>query len=88
MNFTHPAHREMIFHSGNEPERIDFMNKVQELNFDDAFAQRQLLTITDHQVPILYLNDLIANKLPANRLKDQAGVEHLLRKQKSRKPET
>lgn len=58
----------VIFHIGDEPERIDFLSKVQGLNFEDAYKQRQILNVKNYQVPILHLNDLIATKLLANRL--------------------
>jgi predicted nucleotidyltransferase len=77
----------VIFHIGDEPERIDFLSKVQGLNFDDAYNQRQALNLGDYQIPILHLNDLIANKLLANRLKDRADIEQLMRIQKSRESE-
>jgi predicted nucleotidyltransferase len=83
MDFTEVV----IFHIGNEPERIDFLSKVQGLDFDEAYRQKQLLSVGGHQVPILHLNDLIANKLLANRLKDRADVENLMRIQRSKKPE-
>lgn len=83
MDFTEVV----VFHIGNEPERIDFLSKVQGLNFDDAYQQRQILSINKLQVPILHLNDLIANKLLANRLKDQADIEHLLKIQRFKKTE-
>lgn len=77
----------VVFHIGDEPERIDFLSKIQGLNFDDAYQQRRFLTINNHKVPILHLNDLIANKLLANRPKDRADIERLLRIQKFKKPE-
>lgn len=77
----------VVFHIGDEPERIDFLSKIQGLNFEDAYRQAQFLTINNHQVPILHLNDLIASKLLANRPKDRADIDHLLRVQKFKKPE-
>ena len=74
----------VIFHIGEQPERIDFLSKVQGLNFEDAVRQKEILTINHYQVPILRLDDLITNKLLANRLKDKADIENLL-KMKSQK---
>lgn len=78
----------VIFHVGNEPERIDFLSKVQGLNFDDAYAQRQILDLKGNPVPVLHLNDLIANKVLANRLKDQADIENLMRIHRKRESES
>ncbi len=67
----------VVFHIGDEPERIDFLSKVQGLNFEKAFADRRFLTIQGKEVPFLNLDDLIVSKLLAGRLKDQADVEEL-----------
>jgi hypothetical protein len=74
----------VIFHIGDVPERIDFLSKVQGLNFDEAFKQREILNVKDHTIPILRLDDLIANKLLANRLKDRADIENLLKIRKNK----
>ncbi len=73
MNFTEVV----VFHIGTEPERIDFLSKVQGLNFDDAYNRKQLLTIKNLSIPVLHLDDLIVSKLLANRLQDKADVEEL-----------
>jgi hypothetical protein len=75
MDFTEVV----VFHIGNEPERIDFLSKVQGLNFDKAYGKRQVLTVKEHQVPFLHLDDLIVNKLLANRNQDKADIENLLK---------
>lgn len=67
----------VVFHIGVEPERIDFLSKVQGLKFDDAYKERETLTVKNYQIPILRLDDLIANKLLANRAKDKADIEML-----------
>jgi predicted nucleotidyltransferase len=67
----------VVFHIGMEPERIDFLSKVQGLDFESAFAQKVTLRIDNYEIPFLRLDDLIVSKLFANRLKDQADVENL-----------
>ncbi|UZD24554.1 nucleotidyltransferase [Algoriphagus halophytocola] len=67
----------VVFHIGMEPERIDFLSKVQGLDFDSAFENRVFLELDAYKIPFLRLNDLIVSKLFANRLKDQADVEYL-----------
>lgn len=74
----------VIFHIGNEPERIDFLSKINGVNFDDAFREKQSLMVNGREIPFLHLNDLIASKLVSNRLKDQADVEHLMKVKKSK----
>ncbi|HUM65549.1 MAG TPA: hypothetical protein PLV32_06890 [Chitinophagaceae bacterium] len=75
MDFTQPA----VFHIGEEPERIEFMSKVDGLNFSEAWPRRQFLNVKKYQIPFLHLDDLIANKSIANPSKDKADIEYLLK---------
>lgn len=67
----------VIFHIGDIPERIDFLTKLSGLNFQEAWEHRQFLHAQKHDVPVLHLDDLVANKLITNRLKDQADIAAL-----------
>jgi hypothetical protein len=69
----------VVFHVGIEPERIDFLTRMQGIKFDDAWRRRQFLEIDSHRFPFLHLDDLIANKLLAGRHQDLADVEHLMK---------
>jgi hypothetical protein len=66
-----------VFHINNPPERIEFITKISGLNFEDAFAKCDFLTVENSRVPFLGFDDLIVNKLVTGRLKDQADVEEL-----------
>ena len=67
----------IAFHIGFPPEKIDFLTKIAGINFDEAFSHKALLPIQNYQIPVLHLNDLIANKLMSARLKDKADAEEL-----------
>lgn len=67
----------VVFHVGIVPEKIDFLTKVQGLNFDDAYSQKQLFPLKNKFVPVLHLNDLIVNKLITDRPQDKADVDML-----------
>ena len=67
----------VAFHIGSPPEKVDFLTKIAGVNFDDAFLHKACLSIQNYQIPVLHLNDLIANKLLSARLKDKADVEEL-----------
>ncbi|MFZ5973639.1 MAG: nucleotidyltransferase [Bacteroidota bacterium] len=69
----------VVFHVGAEPDRIDFLSKVQGLNFDEAYRQKEILQVKAYQIPVLHLDDLIVSKLMAGRTKDKADVEYLIR---------
>jgi hypothetical protein len=67
----------VVFHIGKPPEKVEFLTKIGGVNFDEAFSHRTFFQLKEHHVPVLHLNDLIANKLLSNRLKDKADVEEL-----------
>ncbi|MBX2901775.1 MAG: nucleotidyltransferase [Cyclobacteriaceae bacterium] len=69
----------VVFHVGVEPERIDFLSKVQGLNFDEAYNNKASLKVKNFQIPVLRLDDLITNKLLSGRTKDKADVEYLIK---------
>ena len=63
---------------GIPPNRIDIMNAVKGLSFDEAFARRNLVRIGDIEVQLISLEDLIASKRAAGRPQDLIDVAHLL----------
>ena len=75
----------VAFHIGFPPEKIDFLTKIAGINFNEAFSHKASLPIQGHQIPVLQLHDLIANKLLSTRLKDKADVEELQKIMKLRK---
>lgn len=75
----------IVFHVGDVPERIDFLSKIAGLRFDEAWEHREFLHTDRHHIPVLNLDDLLANKLISGRLKDKADIE-ALNKIKNRNP--
>lgn len=75
----------VIFHIGKSPEKIEFLTKIAGLKFDEAFSHHAMFQLKDRQVPVLHLNDLIANKLLSARLKDLADVDELQKIHKLKK---
>jgi hypothetical protein len=67
-----------IFQMGQSPERIDIIQQVSGLNFDDAWEHR-LEGFIDEQTPALVISrdDLIRNKLAAGRDQDLLDVKVL-----------
>jgi hypothetical protein len=66
------------FQMGQSPERIDILQKIDGVTFDEAWANRIEGTI-DGEIPacIISRGDMIRNKLAAGRLQDLADVEKL-----------
>lgn len=67
----------VVFHIGREPEKIDFLTRIQGVDFDSAFKRKQILNLNGIEVPVLHLSDLIMNKIMTNRSKDIADVDSL-----------
>jgi hypothetical protein len=66
------------FQMGQSPERIDILQKIDGVTFDEAWANRIEGTI-DGEIPacIISRGDMIRNKLASGRLQDLADVEKL-----------
>jgi hypothetical protein len=73
MDFTKPQ----VMHIGDMPNKIDFLTKVQGLNFEEATRQSETLQLKNQQIPVLHFDHLIINKLLTGRTQDKADVEKL-----------
>ncbi len=67
----------VIFQIGNSPRRIDIITTIDGIKFDDAYAHRQMFSTEGVQIPVISLEDLIANKRASGRKQDLADVEKL-----------
>lgn len=76
----------VIFQIGNSPRRIDIITNISGVKFEQAYANRQAILIEGIEVPVISLQDLIANKRASGRTQDFADIEKLetaqLQKQK------
>lgn len=62
---------------GHPPGRIDLLTAMDGVVFDDCYARRQRVGIDGLELDIIGLEDFIANKRSAGRLKDLADLENL-----------
>ncbi len=63
---------------GFPPERIDVLQKIDGIEFDDCWASRIYATVNGHlQVPVISAEKLIANELAAGRPRDLLDVEDI-----------
>ena len=67
----------VIFQIGNSPRRIDIITAIDGIKFDQAYANRMIFTIEGVQIPVISLEDLIANKRASGRKQDLADLEKL-----------
>jgi predicted nucleotidyltransferase len=67
----------IVFQIGNSPRRIDILTRISGVDFERAYANKALIKVEGVEVPVISLEDLIANKRASGRLQDLADVERL-----------
>jgi hypothetical protein len=68
---------DVVFQIGVAPNRIDILTSISGIEFDAAWPSRLITTIEGLDVPVLGLDDLMANKRASGRTLDLADVEAL-----------
>jgi len=76
----------IIFQIGNSPRRIDIITRISGVDFERAYANRSTVALEGIDLPIISLEDLIANKRASARAQDLADVEKLEKLILSQKP--
>ena len=67
-----------VFRIGRAPLRIEVINEISGVDFDDAFSNREFFELEDQlRIPIISLDDLLKNKSSTGRAKDKADLEEL-----------
>lgn len=72
-----------IVEAGREPLKLQVMNAISGVTFQDAYERRQIVRLDDLDVPFIGYDDLIRNKSATGRGKDKVDVEELIRRHKS-----
>ena len=67
----------MVFSIGEEPEKIDFITRINLVIYEDADKHKITSDIDGLKIPFLHLNDLVLSKINTGRAKDKADVEML-----------
>ncbi len=66
-----------LLEMGVEPIKIQLMNFADGIDFEEAFARRNILLIEGIEVSVVCKDDLIKNKKAVGRHKDLADIERL-----------
>ena len=74
-----------VFSMGTVPQKIDFLTRVSQVDFDIAYTKVVLMEFDDLQLPFVHYNDLVLMKMTTGRLKDQADIEELQKIQHHKK---
>lgn len=69
----------VAFHIDDEPERIDFLTKVNLVSFEEADKEKVVTDIEGLAIPFIQLKHLILSKMNTGRMKDLADIEELQR---------
>jgi predicted nucleotidyltransferase len=80
-DFLRPGYISQI---GYPPLRIDILNTIDGVQFEEAFQNKQILAENDLKIPYIGLNDLLTNKVATGRKRDIDDVKEIkkaLRKQ-------
>ncbi|HET6992990.1 MAG TPA: nucleotidyltransferase [Bacteroidia bacterium] len=81
LDFTKPA----VFHIGTPPKRIDFLTRISRIDFDDAWKEKQILSMEQYKIPVIQLHHLILTKLGTGRDRDKGDVDELQRIERLKK---
>jgi predicted nucleotidyltransferase len=76
----------IVFQIGNSPRRIDILTRISGVEFERAYANRKTVSVAGMDVPIISLEDLIANKRATGRTQDLADIEKLQSVSSEKKP--
>ena len=68
-----------IVYMGVEPVRVDVLRHADGIDTEQVIARAESVTLDDLTIPVIALDDLIANKRAAARARDLADVELLER---------
>lgn len=74
--FTKPK---SLVRMGREPSKLELMNHISGIVFDEAHSRREVVQIDDIEMPLLGYEDLLINKRASGREKDVGDVAELER---------
>ena len=77
--------KNLAFHFWEEPERVDCLTRISNVDFDDAFKQKTIANIEGISVPFIQYKHLIMSKMTTNRLKDKSDIEELQKIEEAKK---
>jgi hypothetical protein len=70
---------------GREPFRIDILNSIEGVSFDECFPHAQKVNFEGTDMCFIHFNDLKKNKLSTGRMKDKVDIEEIEKKLKNKK---
>ena len=74
-----------IVRIGLPPLRIEVLNNISGVNFDEIYTRRIKESIDGVPIPFIDFDNLLKNKAASGRLKDLADIEALTKKGRTRR---
>jgi predicted nucleotidyltransferase len=74
---------DFITQLGNEPVRIDILNDIDAVPFEEAWNNRKLVNYEGEIIPFIGYRELIIMKMKAGRLQDIADISKLKKRNKN-----
>jgi hypothetical protein len=71
--------KHQVFSFGEEPQKIDFITYINQVAFEEAYANKTVADFENLLLPVLNLRELILSKMNTGRKKDESDVEELQR---------
>lgn len=75
----------LVFSIGNEPEKIDFITRINQVEFEEANQNKIITEWEGLSIPVINLRELILSKINTGRKKDEADIEELQKINASKK---
>jgi hypothetical protein len=69
--------RDRIIQIGVEPCRIDILTGIDGVEFDEAWQKKVSISISEMEIHVLSIEDLLKNKLATHRDKDRGDIAWL-----------
>lgn len=69
--------KQLHFMDGKDPYKIDFMNFVSGVTFDEAWPNRVIAEFEGLKLPFIQYEQLILTKITSERLRDKLDIEEL-----------
>ena len=65
---------DVVYQVGVEPNRIDIMNDISGVTWEEAWAGRTEITVEGIRIPVLGIEEFVRNKRASGRPKDRADL--------------
>lgn len=67
----------VVFSLNYYPDKIDILTRVNLVNFDEAYLQRQMIEVDGLTIPVVHLQHLVLSKFNTGRPQDAADISRL-----------